>query len=193
MLIEHCVSGSDWASSDAVDNSERASFEVPLNPETVLLVSRYGPSSPSSSLSGSLDITTSTHLNNTAKITVHSYHDTHNLENVKVCQVTEADGKTGLGIFVGLVHISVFMLLTKWQGKHSWMGRRAATSLKINLVLPRSETPLQLKGIVANLPHFSLNIGNLKDAVELESASFRTSNAAVKIKVSPDALRHCRH
>ncbi|KAJ7668697.1 hypothetical protein DFH06DRAFT_206431 [Mycena polygramma] len=172
LLVEDCVSGSDWTISDAVEtsshgrNSERASFEIPLKPETVLLLSRYGSSSPSSSLSGSLAVTTSTHLNNTAKITVNSFHDTDNLENVKVCLVTEADGKTGLGIF----------------GKHSWIGRRAATFIKINVALPRSENPLQLKGIVANLPHFFLNIGNLTDAVHFHSASFRTSNAGVKVK-----------
>jgi hypothetical protein len=40
-----------------------------------------------------------------------------------------------------------------------------------------------LKGIVAELPNFSINAGNLKDAVEFESASLKTSNAAVSVEV----------
>jgi hypothetical protein len=59
------------------------------------------------------------------------------------------------------------------------------TFMKISLVLPRSTTPLQLKGIVAELPNFSLNVGNLTDAVEFKSVSLKTSNAAVSVKVRP--------
>jgi hypothetical protein len=55
--------------------------------------------------------------------------------------------------------------------------------MQMSLVLPRSTTPLQLKGIVAELPNFSINAGNLKDAVEFESASLKTSNAAVSVEV----------
>lgn len=78
--------------------------------------------------------------------------------------MTRSDGQTGIGIFK----------------KGSWMQQR--TFLKISLVLPRSTTPLQLKGIVAELPNFSINVGNLKDAVEFKSASLKTSNAAVSVE-----------
>ncbi|KAJ6564206.1 hypothetical protein B0H19DRAFT_942642 [Mycena capillaripes] len=54
--------------------------------------------------------------------------------------------------------------------------------MKLSLVLPQSTTPLQLKGIVAELPNFSLNVGNLKDAIEFKSASFKTSNAAINVQ-----------
>ncbi|KAJ6559745.1 hypothetical protein B0H19DRAFT_944537, partial [Mycena capillaripes] len=69
------------------------------------------------------------------------------------------------------------------QRKGWWFGYGLdAAFVKIDVVLPQSTKPLQLKGIVADLPNFSFNVGNLKNAVEFKSASLKTSNAAVKVK-----------
>ncbi|KAJ7791270.1 hypothetical protein B0H13DRAFT_2173131 [Mycena leptocephala] len=173
VVLDRCVGGGQhsdaWAISDGLHSSGRDHLEIPLNPDTVLLVSRYRSSSffaVESSLSGSLDITTSTQLNKTAKIIFQSLEKR---DNIKVCLLAGPDGETGVGIF----------------RKVSWMGyAHHKTFMKISLVLPRSTTPLQLKGIVAELPNFSLNVGNLTDAVEFKSVSLETSNAAVSVKTS---------
>ncbi|KAF7352086.1 hypothetical protein MVEN_01171400 [Mycena venus] len=157
LAFEHCVSGISSGSALAESSS------IPLDAETVLLVSRYRSSSWGSSISGSLDITTSARLNNTAKIVIHSLHNT----DITACMVRGNDGETGVAVF----------------SKGSWLGHgRDAKFVKINLVLPRPEKPLQLKGIVAQLPNFSLNIGNLTGAVDFKSATFKTSNAAVRVE-----------
>jgi hypothetical protein len=64
------------------------------------------------------------------------------------------------------------------------------TFMKISLVLPRSTAPLQLKGIVAELPNFSLNVGNLTDAVVSDQGQtilIAVLQTLIKISVS-----HCR-
>lgn len=55
--------------------------------------------------------------------------------------------------------------------------------MKIRLVLPKTDAPLQLKGLITDLPNFSLNIGDLKDAVDFKSVSLTTSNSAVHVEV----------
>ncbi|KAJ6572417.1 hypothetical protein DFH09DRAFT_1152897 [Mycena vulgaris] len=177
VFIDRCVSGSAWAVSDASTATGRAShraaeatFEIPLTPDTVLGVSRHNPSSyfsQSPLLSGNLDITTSPHLKNTAKIVINSFYDTHELGNVMACLITGDDGETGVRIFT----------------RRSWMGRgREATVMQIRLVLPQPEKPLQLKGLVTDLPNFSHNIGDLKNAIEFKSVLVRSSNAALRVK-----------
>jgi hypothetical protein len=190
VVLDRCVGGGQhsdaWAISDGLHSSAETTFEIPLNPDTVLLVSRYRSSSffaVESSLSGSLDITTSTQLNKTAKIIFQSLEKR---DNIKVCLLAGPDGETGVGIFVNVSHTRTSLSLTGLQRKVSWMGyAHHKTFMKISLVLPRSTTPLQLKGIVAELPNFSLNVGNLTDAVEFKSVSLETSNAAVSVKVRP--------
>ncbi|KAJ7822926.1 hypothetical protein B0H13DRAFT_2447010 [Mycena leptocephala] len=169
LVLGRCVGGPDAGILDGLRSSAETSFGIPLCPSSVLMVSRYRSwpllFEESSSLSGSLDITTSTRLHNTAEFIIHSFPDKR--DNIEVCPVTGSDGQTGIGIFE----------------KGSGMGYgQHRTFMKISLVLPRSTTPLQLKGIVAGLPNFSINVGNLKDAVEFESASLKTSNAAVSVE-----------
>ncbi|KAJ7347586.1 hypothetical protein DFH08DRAFT_779756 [Mycena albidolilacea] len=160
MILEQCVRGG------ASSNSSHAIFEIPLNSDTVLLLSRYRSSSffgAGSSVSGSLGITTSPRLNNTAKISVHSLHGA----DTKACLVTGPDGETGVGLF----------------SKGAWFSPGRGTSfVKINVLLPRPKTPLELNGIVANLPNFSFDVGNLKDSVHFGSATFTTSNSPVNVK-----------
>lgn len=90
MVLDGCV---------APSNSADATFEIPLRPGTVLMLSHYGSSSSlgmGSSLSGSLDITTSPHLNDMAKITVHALRGA----DTKACLVAGAEGEVGVGLFV---------------------------------------------------------------------------------------------
>ncbi|KAJ7229526.1 hypothetical protein B0H12DRAFT_1059701 [Mycena haematopus] len=162
IAVDRCVSG---ASDDFPGNSAEATFDIPLSPETVLLVSRYRSHSffgVGSSLSGSLHVTTSARLNNTARVVIHSLSNTR----AKACLVKGTDGEAGVGLFS--------------QGSW-WTFHPDATFTKIDLVLPRAATALKLKGIVANLPNFSLDVGNLKGAVEFESATLKTSNAGIKV------------
>ncbi|KAJ7095654.1 hypothetical protein C8R44DRAFT_813576 [Mycena epipterygia] len=173
MVLDRCVSGSDWALSDMAtmsSHSAEASFEIPLSPDTVLLLSRHSTSSffsHSSSFSGSLDITTSPHLNNTAKVVVSSFYGKDQSDNVKACLVTGKDGETGVGIFT----------------RHSLTGFGwDATFMKVRLMLPETTTPLHLKGLITDLPNFSLNVGNLEDAVKFNSVSFKASNAAMHVE-----------
>jgi hypothetical protein len=93
LVLDQCVRGG------ALSTSSHAIFEIPLNPDTVLLLSRYRSSSffgAGSSVSGTLDISTSPQLSHTAKISVHSLRDA----DTKVCLVTGPDGETGVGLFV---------------------------------------------------------------------------------------------
>jgi hypothetical protein len=90
MVLDGCV---------APSNSVDATFEIPLSPDTVLMLSHYGSSSSlgvGSSLSGILDITASSHLNDTAKITVHALRGA----DTKACLVAGAEGEVGVGLFV---------------------------------------------------------------------------------------------
>ncbi|KAJ6537517.1 hypothetical protein DFH09DRAFT_1283521 [Mycena vulgaris] len=170
MVLDRCDGGSAWAVSDAavlaVDGGPAAEsfFDISLRPDTVLVLARYTKASyffGGTPLSGSLDITTSPRLNHTARIVVSSVHDN---SNIKTCLMRGEDGQTGVGIFAG----------------RGFSG--AKNSLKIRLILPQGTTPLQIKGLVADLPQFSVNVADLKDAVEFESVKLRTSNAAMHVK-----------
>ncbi|KAJ6532214.1 hypothetical protein DFH09DRAFT_1370310 [Mycena vulgaris] len=139
-------------------------FEISLGPDTVLVLTLYIKASDffgGPPLSSSLDITTSPRLNNTARIVVSSIYGKF---NIKVCLMRGDDGETGIGIFM----------------ERGFLG--AKKSIKIRLTLPQGTTPLRVKGLVADLPQFSVNVADLKDAVEFESVGLRTSNAAVHVK-----------
>ncbi|KAJ7342449.1 hypothetical protein DFH08DRAFT_963201 [Mycena albidolilacea] len=146
MVLDGCV---------APSNSVDATFEIPLSPATL---SHYGSSS---SLSGILDITASSHLNDTAKITVHALRGA----DTKACLVAGAEGEIGVGLFVQ----QGFMDGSRGFGQNQ---RRSSPG----------KTPLELKGIVADLPNFSLNVRNLKESCDFGSAIFRTSNAPINVK-----------
>ncbi|KAF8206081.1 hypothetical protein K438DRAFT_1817805 [Mycena galopus ATCC 62051] len=162
LVVDQCVSGSALPMHG---NSPDAVFDVPLSPETVLLVSRYQSSSffgAGSSLSGSFDVSTSMQLDDKmGRIVVHSLHGTE----VQVCLMTGTHGEIGVGLF----------------NRGSWWPGYGKF-LKIDLMLPHARTPVQLKGIIAELPNFSLNVGNLADTVVFGSATFKTSNAAVRVE-----------
>ncbi|KAF7353503.1 putative Transmembrane protein [Mycena sanguinolenta] len=161
VVADQCVSDDHFSGSSA-----EVAYDIPLSPETVLLLSRYRSWSffgVGSSMSGSLHVTTSTRLHNTAKIVIHSLRRT----GVRACLVTGTEGEIGVALF----------------GQKSWWMRFNPSSfMKIDLVLPHTLTPLQLKGIVAELPNFSFDVGSLKGAVDFESVTFRTSNAAIKVE-----------
>ncbi|KAJ7884144.1 hypothetical protein B0H14DRAFT_3432559 [Mycena olivaceomarginata] len=141
LVLDQCVRGG------ALSTSSHAIFDIPLNADTVLLLSRYR----SSSFFGA------------GFSVVHSLRDA----DTKVCLVTGPDGETGVGLF----------------SKGAWFSPGRETSfVKINVLLPRPKTPLRLKGIVANLPNFSLNVGNLEDSIDFGSATFTTSNSPVNVK-----------
>ncbi|KAJ7737426.1 hypothetical protein DFH07DRAFT_892984 [Mycena maculata] len=177
MVLDQCVGVDSWAGSDAalsaldpaIPHSAGASFEIPLDSGSVLLLTRYRRThnfGQSPLFTGTLDVTTSARLNNTAIVTVESVRSTHN-GNIKACLVARNNGERGVGIFTKGV----------W-----WAGHGDATSMQIRLVLPAATTPLQLKGLIAYLPNFSLNIGKLKGAVDFKSVSLQTSNSAVHVK-----------
>ncbi|KAJ6601292.1 hypothetical protein DFH09DRAFT_1355474 [Mycena vulgaris] len=139
-------------------------FEISLGPDTVLVLALYIKASDffgAPPLSGSLDITSSPRLNNTARIVVSSIYDKF---SIKVCLMRGDDGEAGVGIFM----------------ERGFSG--AKNSIKIRLTLPQGTTPLQVKGLVADLPQFSVNVTDLKDAVEIESVRLRMPNAAVHVK-----------
>ncbi|KAJ7218389.1 hypothetical protein GGX14DRAFT_594728 [Mycena pura] len=158
MAVDRCVSQSAGMSSDVPTKFERAGdamFEIPLQRDTVLFMSRQGkqPSFPwGGSLSGVVNITTSPRLNDTAEIVVSS------IGGASVCLMQRGD-EVGLGIF-----------------------NTGSASMKIRLVLPEATTPLQLKGLHADLPNFSFDVGALLEAVDFKSVSLITSNSRVRVK-----------
>ncbi|KAJ6472403.1 hypothetical protein C8R45DRAFT_1012974 [Mycena sanguinolenta] len=160
VVADQCVSDDHFSG-----NSAEVAFDIPLNPETVLLLSRYRPSSffgVGSSMSGRVHVTTSTRLKNTARVVIHSLRNT----GARACLVTGTEGEIGVALFSQ----------TSW-----WMGFSAAF-INIDLVLPRASTALELKGIVAELPNFSFDVENLRGAVDFQSATFHTSNAAIEVE-----------
>ncbi|KAJ7509067.1 hypothetical protein B0H11DRAFT_1963738 [Mycena galericulata] len=175
-VLHGCVDGNDWEISDALTSeigafphSTKANFGVRLEPESVLQIAHYGGRSFFSrygSLSGAFDVTTSPVLKRTATITVTSFHGTPS-NQVKACLVTGKGNVTGVGIFT----------------KRSWLHPRwDPTALKIELMVPEESPHLQLKGLVADLPNFALNIGDLQNFIDFKSVSLRTSNSAVHVK-----------
>ncbi|KAJ6537516.1 hypothetical protein DFH09DRAFT_87773 [Mycena vulgaris] len=174
MVLDRCERGSAWAVSDAAlldpaagpfQHAAETSFDIPLAADTVLVLARYTKASyffGGTPLSGSLDIRNSPRLNHTtARVVVSS---TYGRSSIKACLMRGEDGEAGVGIFT----------------ERGFSG--AKNSVKIRLILPQGTTPLQIKGLVADLPHFSVNVGDLKDAVEFASVKLRTSNAAVRVK-----------
>jgi len=81
--------------------------------------------------------------------------------------MTGHDGVTGVGIFTKRLSF--------------WRSKKEGTVMKIELILPEGKKPLHLKGLIADLPNFSFNVGNLTNAVQLKSVSFRTSNSPVNV------------
>ncbi|KAJ7697797.1 hypothetical protein B0H17DRAFT_1051273 [Mycena rosella] len=179
MVFDRCERASSWAAADSVLLSEsagafrhaaEATFEIPLTVDTVLVLSvapqqavlfSYG-----TPLSGQLDISTSSRRNNTARVVITSLFGGHKRAAVKACLMSGTDGEAGVGILTG---------------RGFWA---AAAVMKIQLVLPEGKTPLHLKGLSVNLPHFTVDVGHLKDAVAFESAVLRTSNAAGSLTAS---------
>ncbi|KAJ7749948.1 hypothetical protein B0H16DRAFT_1724830 [Mycena metata] len=168
MVLGECVTGSAWGTSAVAltgDSSPNASFEIPLDVDTVLLLSSYRKSSFSThSLSGTLDITTSSNLSDSANIIVHSFDGMRTDKNLKACLMTGEDGRIGVGIF----------------RKGFWWDT-SATFMKISLVLPATTTLAQVEALKVNLPNFSIHVGNLKDSVDFQSVSLKTTNAAVEV------------
>ncbi|KAJ7181358.1 hypothetical protein C8R43DRAFT_969008 [Mycena crocata] len=182
MNIDRCVGASEWLVPEAAStedyhiagqlrSSAEAKFDIPLTPETVLVLSRHRQSSwfsHHSSFTGSLDITTSSRLNDTAQVIVTTLYGGHkHNSNMDACLMTGEDGEAGVGIF------------TK---RNFFYGRRDASVVKVRLVLPENKKPLQLKGLTVDLPNFTIDVGALQDAVEFKSVSVTTTNAAVRVK-----------
>ncbi|KAK6987514.1 putative transmembrane protein [Favolaschia claudopus] len=175
MDIGRCVGSNSVSAFDETDLTSNeflsdAVFNIPLDAETTLLIARYRRYShwfsTNPSLAGSLDVTTSARLaNNTARIIVHPINRN---SNVEACLVTGSNGQAGVGLFVR----------DSWTGRH----QTPSDSIKITVLLPQPKMPLQLKGVIADLPNFVYSIGKLRDAVHFGEATLRTSNAPVKIK-----------
>ncbi|KAJ7435873.1 hypothetical protein FB451DRAFT_1379206 [Mycena latifolia] len=187
MVIDRCTGGSAWAVADAAVLSDtpgafvsaaQATFEIPLNDDTVLVLSRHSKPSYFGSrtpLSGSLSVTTSSRLNNTARIVVTALHGPHKPKRtgLQACLMSGPDGEAGVGILT--------------RRRFSGDG----TFVKVQLVLPDGAEPLHLKGLTTNLPNFSVDVSlrGSNGRVHVKSllagdAELHTSNGAI----SADAL-----
>ncbi|KAJ6524850.1 hypothetical protein DFH09DRAFT_1329210 [Mycena vulgaris] len=171
MILDRCERGSAWAVSDVAlldpaagpfQHAAETSFEIPLAAGIVLVLARYTKASyffGGTPLSGSLDITNFPRLNHTtARVVVSS---TYGRSSIKACLMRGEDGEAGVGIFVhaaGLLRSQEF----RENPAHTSAG---------------DATPAN-KRARRRPPHFSVNVGDLKDAVEFASVKLRTSNAA---------------
>ncbi|KAJ7038962.1 hypothetical protein C8F04DRAFT_1088066 [Mycena alexandri] len=165
-VLDHCVWGPGLVSA-----STAADFEIPLTAETTLLLMRSIPSSfmlSRTALSGKLDITTSPHLKNMARVIVNaSSFGTHAGADIKVCLTSgiQAPSQRGVNIFINRLFSADGMFMN------------------IRLILPEGASPLHLKSLIVRLPEFAISMtGNLGESVAFDSMDVRTSNAPVHIK-----------
>ncbi|KAJ7645348.1 hypothetical protein B0H17DRAFT_1216055 [Mycena rosella] len=165
IVLDHCVWGPGLVSA-----STAAGFEITLTAETKLLLSRSIPPSfmlSRTALSGKLDITTSPHLKNMARVIVNaSSFGTHAGADIKVCLTSgiQAPSQRGVNIFINRL----------FSGDGMFMN--------IRLILPEGAPPLHLKSFIVGLPEFAISMsGNLGGSVTFDSMDVRTSNAPVLI------------
>ncbi|KAJ7697790.1 hypothetical protein B0H17DRAFT_1051263 [Mycena rosella] len=175
MVLDRCERASTWAAADAALPSEATAHSAtrrPLSrsrsPRTPCWCSRATASPPSSRPGRRCPETGYLHL---LAAQQHGARRHHLL--VRGAQARCGEGVPDVGD-------------RRRGGRRDFRtGRRfwaAAAVMKIQLVLPEGKTPLHLKGLSVNLPHFTVDVGHLKDAVSFESAVLRTSNAAVQVK-----------
>ncbi|KAK6995916.1 putative transmembrane protein [Favolaschia claudopus] len=160
ITLGQCLESDDSLSMLDGTTSADAVFNIPLNADSTIHLSHQHLSrwfGSVSALSGTLHITSSSQLeNDKARIIIERG------SRVKACRLTGKNGETGVGLIRGLTSSS--------------------SPVKLTLVLPQTGTPLQLKGILVDLPNFALNIGDLKDVANFESAIFKTSNSPVIVE-----------
>ena len=172
--------------------SSETTFELPVNSETLFLISRGHLSS------GTVDLVTSRNQapNSIGVHIVTNYFREDIRDLTKVCRLERGKGEDGVGIFVSRTSIQksrrkmgsnqLTFQTPKWKngGNHHGMGEQLYFETIITLPEVSGSHPLTVKKLETNVANTFHRIADLNKKVKFRSISLKGSNAPIHAQAS---------
>ncbi|KAG7449929.1 uncharacterized protein BT62DRAFT_1049940 [Guyanagaster necrorhizus] len=175
--VRECIRGQNWTSTGsegAVPTGQRHSahklFDLPLNSETLFLLSQGSLSS------GVVKIVTSPSITDVVRIDVTmQYYNNRVLDYAKVCLLQRQAGENGVGVFT-----------PRWFNNPSYQDR---PHFDITVVIPEpsSSSASNIKNFETDVPNFAQILQDLENHVHFGKIFLKGTNAPIQVE-SLDAL-----
>ncbi|KAJ7099363.1 hypothetical protein B0H15DRAFT_819979 [Mycena belliarum] len=167
--LEDCIAG--WSESSRSSESQlfpysaKASFDLALPSETLLLLSEGALSA------GNLRVTTSSKTSDSVRVNVVvSYHSASVRDLAKVCLLKRDAGEGGVGIFT----------------PRNWRSRQRTYRLyfDVELILPAGSagSPVDIHGLTTDVHNFGQDLEALQDIINFGQISLKGSNGRIRAR-----------
>ncbi|KAK0226557.1 hypothetical protein IW262DRAFT_1457799 [Armillaria fumosa] len=177
--VRECIQGQGWTSTGSGGGfpsqrySAHTSFDLPLNSETIFLLSQGSLSS------GAVNVLTSPTLKDVVRVDVAiQYYRQRVLDYARVCLLQRQEGENGVGVFT-----------PRWFNNPSYQDR-PHFDITITIPEPSSTSASNIKNFETDVPNFSQDPtcrSRQRQSLEFDYGKIVTSNAPIQIN-SLDAV-----
>ncbi|PBK88467.1 hypothetical protein ARMGADRAFT_937255 [Armillaria gallica] len=176
--VRECIRGSGWTSTGsgrgfpAVGQrySAHTSFDLPLNSETLFLLSQGSLSS------GAVKVVTSPTLVDVVRVDVAiQYYRQKVLDYARICLLQRQEGENGVGVFT-----------PRWFNNPTYQDR-PYFDITITIPEPSSTSATNIKNFETDVPNFSQSFQDLESRVHFGKISLKGSNMPIQAE-SLDAV-----
>ncbi|KAK0196019.1 hypothetical protein F5146DRAFT_924767 [Armillaria mellea] len=171
--VRECIWGQGWTSTGSGGGfptqrySAHTSFDLPLNSETLFLLSQGSLSS------GAVNVVTSPTLKDVVRVDVAiQYYRQRVLDYARVCLLQRREGENGVGVFT-----------PRWFNNPSYQDR-PHFDITITIPEPSSTSASNIKNFETDVPNFSQSLQDLESRVHFGKISLKGSNMPIQAEAS---------
>ncbi|PBK58817.1 hypothetical protein ARMSODRAFT_967407 [Armillaria solidipes] len=169
--VRECIRGPGWTSTGSGGGfpavgqrySAHTSFDLPLNSETLFLLSQGSLSS------GAINVVTSPTLKDVVRVDVAiQYYRQKVLDYARICLLQRQEGENGVGVFT-----------PRWFNNPTYQDR-PHFDITITIPEPSSTSASNIKNFETDVPNFSQSLQDLESRVHFGKISLKGSNMPIQ-------------